>query len=319
MVKICQKCGMRNEDTSFWCNKCGEQIIKKPSQEEDKTNENKEEKQTIQVEEYDYSQPYDDMLKKGYKLFLKYKIPITVIIIITILFSSFFIIYNIGGSDFDWDRFGGCPWDQNFLPWNNSNFPWIEGLNMNNVYNSWENSHNFKDIGEINSDYRFEGDNIITNLGWTFNLTKVDNCSYKGKILDYYVYNTDCPIYQPSELYSPVDILIGFDDIINHPEKYPYKVESYFYRGVYVRCTGTSDAEDYFLTHVTHTHLIPRTQDILNQLKTVDIGDIVTINGSYVNVYGRQGKNDITYSWITDTNIGDSNSEIILIDSISFS
>jgi len=41
MVKICQKCGMRNDDTLFWCNKCGEQIIKKPSQEEDKTNEKK--------------------------------------------------------------------------------------------------------------------------------------------------------------------------------------------------------------------------------------------------------------------------------------
>ena len=58
---------------------------------------------------------------------------------------------------------------------------------------------------------------------------------------------------------------------------------------------------------------------ILNKLKTIDIGDIVTINGSYVNVYGRQGNNDITYSWTTDTNIGDSNFEIILVDSISFS
>ena len=59
---------MRNDDTSFWCNKCGEQIIRKSSQEEDKTNENKEEKQTIQVEEFDYTQLYDGKLKKSYKL-----------------------------------------------------------------------------------------------------------------------------------------------------------------------------------------------------------------------------------------------------------
>jgi hypothetical protein len=319
MVKICQKCGMTNDDKSFWCNKCGISLIKNSSQEEDKTNENKEEKQTIQVEEYDYSQPYDDTLKKRYNFFLKFKKPITGIIIILIVISSFFIIYNMRGYDFDWDRFGGSPWDQDFLPWNNSNFPWIKGLNMNNVYNSWENSYYFKDIGEIGSDYWFEGNTIITNSGWTFNLTKVENCSYKGKILDYYVYNKDCPIYQPSELFSPVDIFLGFDDIIVHPEKYPYKVESYFYRGVYVRCTGSSDAEDYFLTHVTNTHLIPYTQEISNKLKTINIGDIVTINGTYVDVYGRHGNNDNTYSWSTDTNIGDSNSEIILIDSITFS
>jgi hypothetical protein len=319
MVKICQKCGMGNDDSSFWCNKCGEQLIKKSSQEVDNKNEKKEEKQAIQVEEYDYSQPYDDLLKKRYKFTLNSKKSFTMIIILVIITSSFFILYNIGGSDFDWDRFGGCPWDQNFLPWNNSNFPWIKGLNMNNVYNSWENSHYFKDIGEINSDYWFEGNTIITDSGWTFYLTKVENCSYKGKILDYYVYNKDCPIYQPSELFSPVDILFGFDDIISYPEKYPYKIESYFYRGVYVRCTGSSDAKDYFLIHVTNTHLIPRSQEILNKLITVDIGDIVTINGSYVDVYGQHINNDITYSWTTDTKIGDSNSEIILIDSISFS
>jgi hypothetical protein len=319
MVKICQKCGMRNDDTSFWCNKCGEQIIRKSSQEEDKTNENKEEKQTIQVEEFDYTQLYDGKLKKSYKLFLKFKKPITCITILIIIISSIFIIFNIGGSDFNWDRFGGCPWDRDFLPWNNSNFPWIKGLNMNNVYNSWENSHYFEDIGLINSDYWFENDTIITISGWTFNLTKVKNCSFKGIILDYYVYNKDSPIYQPSELFSPVDVFLGFNDLMDHPENYPYKVESYFYRGVYVRYTGPSDAEDYFKTHITNTHLVPYTQEILNKLKTIDIRDIVTINGSFVDVYGRHSNNDNFYSWTTDTIIGNSNFEIILVDSISFS
>jgi hypothetical protein len=319
MVKICQKCGKSNDDTSFWCDKCGEHIIKKHSQEEDTTNEKKEEKQQIYIEDYDVPSPYDDTFNKKHKFFQKLKIPISVVIIILVTLSSFYIIYNLGGSDFDWDRFGGCPWDQNFLPWNNSNFPWIKGLNMNNVYNSWEKSHEFTDIGEINSDYWFKGDMIITNSGWTFNLTKVENCSYTAKILDYYVYNEDCPIYQPSELFSQVDILFGFNNVIYHPEIYPYKVESYFYRGMYVRCTGTSEAQDYFLTHVTNTHLIPHTQEIFNKIKTIDKGDIVNITGSYVDVYGRQNNTGSTYSWTTDTNIGDSKCEIILVESFSFS
>ena len=319
MVKICPKCGMNNDDTSFWCNKCGEQLNKKHSQEEDTTNENKEKKQQIQVKDYEFTSPHDETLKKRQIYFSKLKISIAVVIILILIMSSFYIIYNLGGSDFDWDRFGGSPWDQDFLPWNNSNFPWIEGLGMDNIYNSWEKSHYFTNIGEINSDYWIEGDTIITNSGWNFNLTRVENFSYTAKILDYYVYNKDCLIYQSLELFSPVDILFGFDDIINHTGVYPYKVESYFYRGMYVRCTGTSDAEDYFLTHVTNTHLVPHTQEILNKFKTINKGDIVTISGSYIDIFGQHDNTDSTYSWTTDTNIGDSNCEIIFVESISFS
>ena len=99
---------MGNDDTSFWCNKCGEQLIKKSSQEVDNKNEKKEEKQAIQVEEYDYSQPYDDLLKKRYKFTLNSKKSFTMIIILVIITSSFFILYNIGGSDFDWDCLYAC-------------------------------------------------------------------------------------------------------------------------------------------------------------------------------------------------------------------
>ena len=91
MVKICSKCGFNNDDASFWCNKCGEQLNIKPSQEEDTTNENKEEKQTIEVEEYDFTLPCDEKLKKRNKFFQKLKIPISVFVIVIIIISSFLV------------------------------------------------------------------------------------------------------------------------------------------------------------------------------------------------------------------------------------
>jgi hypothetical protein len=306
MVKICPKCGTNNNDSSFWCNKCNNRLI-----------ENRIRKEEFIDEDYDL--PYDSTLKQRNIFSSMVKIPIAIAVIAIIIFSSIYFITNIGVDDFDWDRFGGYPWNEDYLPWENIDFPWVKSLSIDDITNSWDGSYVFSDISEIDDDYWFEGDSIITKTGWTFNITKVKDCNYKAKILDYYVYNKDCPIYKPSEIISQVDIFFGFDDIIENPNKYPYNVIYHFYRGVYVDCKGTSEAQAYFLNHVTNTHIIPHNQEVLNKLKTIDIGDIVTLTGSYVDIYGRHVDDDTTYSWKTDTEIGDSDCEIILVDSISVS
>jgi len=315
MVKICPKCGTNNDESNFWCNKCSYRLINNGTLEEKSINEKKDDLRLHK----EYDLPYDDTVRKKNIYGSMLKIPIAIAIVAILIFASFYFITNLGDENFDWDRFGGCPWDENFLPWDNSDFPWVESLDFDNIFDSWGASHDFSDIGEMNKDYWFEEDSIVTNTGWTFTLTKVEDCSYTAKVLDYYVYNKDNLIYQPSELFSQVDIFLGFDDIINNPEKYPYDVESYFYRGVYVRCTGSSEAQAYFYSHVTNTHIIPHSQEVLNKIKTIGKGDIVTFTGSYVNVHGQRDNDDTTYSWNTDTNIGDSNCEIILLDSISIS
>ena len=323
MVKTCPKCGTVNSDDIFWCTNCNYKLLSKIrsklefEQEEFKKEQqqNYENKKSMQKE---FS--FDDVPlykpEKNRYIFSMLKIPFAIIFVAVLIFSTFYFVSNIGqGTDF-WDKFGGCPWDENNLPWSNNDFPWVESLSMDNILNSWDGSYDFSDIGQMNDDYWFEGNTIKTNTGWTFTINEVMDCSYTAKVLDYYVYNKDNVIYQPCELFSQVDIFFGFDDLIDHPEKYPYRVVSHFYRGVYVECSGSSQASNYFMSHCTNTHIIPHSQQVINTLMTIQKGDIVEISGSYVNVFGQQTGSRTQYSWTTDTVIGNSNCEIILLDNI---
>jgi hypothetical protein len=317
MVKICPKCKNENPDDAFWCENCKNRLIQniikneKTYDDYEKTTETKKQKTIL---------PYEDKLSKRQVTLSMLKIPFAIIFIAVLIFSTFYFITNVVKTDFDWDQYGGCPWDENNLPWDNSNFPWVQDLSMDNILNSLDGSYEFTDIGQINNDYWFIGDSIKTQTGWTFTITKVEDCSYTAKVLDYYVYNKGDVIYQPSEIFSPIDIFLGFEDILEHPEKYPYRVVSHFYRGVFVQCTASNAYEqNYFMTHCTNTHIIPHSQEVINTLMNIEIGDIITISGSYVDVYGSHSGDNTKYSWTTDTVIGNPHCEIILLDSVILS
>ncbi|EMR74707.1 hypothetical protein MBGDF03_00994 [Thermoplasmatales archaeon SCGC AB-540-F20] len=64
-----------------------------------------------------------------------------------------------------------------------------------------------------------------------------------------------------------------------------------------------------------NNHIIPHNEKVLNELQNISINDNVVIEGSLVNLYGTRG--DQNYYWNTDTQIGNFNCEIILVDIIT--
>jgi len=306
MVKICPKCGAKNYDDAFWCSDCNARLMQNKV--------NKELPPEEEPEKYDYEDelPYTDTVRGRDVHSSIIKIPLILIVVGSLIFASYYFVSNIGETNFNWDRYGGCPWDENNLPWINNDFPWVESLSIDDVFNSVTTSQNFQDVGEFNQDYWLQGNSITTSDGWAFTISKVKQFSYTARVLGYQIYNKDDLIYNPTEIFSQMDLFLGFEDIVDNPDSYPYKVVGYFYRGVWYQCDASSY---YFSTHSSNTHIIPHTQSILNTLKSISLGDVVTMSGYYVNVYGSSGGN--SYSWTTDTEIGNTHCEIILLDSIS--
>ena len=183
------------------------------------------------------------------------------------------------------------------------------------VYDSWDSSYDFSEVGAINDDYWFQGNNIYTKTGWKFIFSIVKDCSFKARVLDYYVYNKDNTVYEAVEIISPLDIFFGYDDLVDNIDNYPFRIVSHFYRGIYYEY---SIDDDYFRYHQSNTHIIPHNQDVYDKLLQINVGDVVKLTGSYVNVYGSNSEENYIYTWLTDDNIGDSDCEIILVDSIEF-
>jgi len=319
MVKICPKCGESNTEENFWCSKCNSRLFEPSSPEENFIDDEIiEEKQEIDNFEYNNTPNYHTTKNKE-AVFSMLKVPISILLVLGIIIACYFAFFSVDLDGFNWERYGGYPWDENILPWDNNELPWTEGLSLDNLHDSWGSSHAFSDISDFNSDFWFEGENIKTNEGWTFRYEKVLDVSFEAVVLDYYVYNKDSIIYQPSEIISPVDIFFGHDDLVDNSGNYDYQVVQNFYRGVFFQTSGDGPSQSYFKNHVTNTHIIPHSDSILTILKTIQIGDVVTVSGSYVNVYGSHSSDAATYTWETDTQVGNWNCEIILIDSITYS
>ncbi|MCK4364601.1 MAG: hypothetical protein KAW45_00965 [Thermoplasmatales archaeon] len=309
MVKICPKCGTRNDNFSFWCSECDTRLIDNNEIKKEFLKEIDKPKPK-HVDSYDL--PYSDSLKRKDVFSSMIKIPLVLVFVGVLVFAGYYFVAGIGETNFNWDDYGGCPWDADNLPWQNSDLSWFEMLTFEDVFNSVTTSQSFVDVGEINDDYWFEGDSIKTSNGWTFSITKVQDFSYTAKVLGYQIYNKGDLMFNPTEYFSPIDLFLGFDDIIDHPEKYPYTILNYHYRGVLVNVEGSA----YFMDHYTNTHIIPHSASVLNTLKTISLGDVVTMSGYYVSLYGSHS-NGQSGSWTTDTVIGNDNCEIVLLDSIS--
>jgi len=316
MVKTCLNCGTKNPDEAFWCINCNTKLVGNPSiaQKESRSAENIELDQDVKLRDYILSlNQKESRIGMGLSIF---KIPLIILFIVAIIWASVLFYSNIHIDEFNWEAYN-FPWDNENLPWDNSNFPWIANLTLNSITDYSTASQEFVDTGEFGGDYWFNGNTIITEDGWIFTLSDVVDCDFEAITLDIHVYNKGEDFYYPTELFSPIDIFFGYDDVVDNPNNYPYKILHQFYRGVYFQCGGTADQQQYFRTHTSNTHLIPHTAQVLNTLKEVDIKDVVSLSGSYVNVYGRHPDESTYYTWTTDTVIGNSHCEIILVDTIS--
>jgi hypothetical protein len=125
---------------------------------------------------------------------------------------------------------------------------------------------------------------------------------------------SDSP-YRPINIFSPIDLVIGIEDIKENPDDYPYSI-SYVYRGYWLTYQNANAANyEYMRTHMGNNHIIPHNENVLNQLSNISIKDCCIIKGSIVNLYGSRGNE--YYTWDSDTNIGNYDCEIILVDEIS--
>jgi len=193
MVKICPICGYKNYNDSFWCKNCKNKLVEGTNE---KVIEKIEEiKDTEFSQRKDIELPYQTKTTSSDASKSMIKRPLIIAFTCILLFSSFYIVVNLGQTNFDWSKYGGCPWDENNLPWDNMDFPWVDEFCIQDVKNSWDNSYDFSGVGKINDDYWFQGNNIYTDTGWKFTFAEVKECNFRARVLDFYVYNKDNDVY----------------------------------------------------------------------------------------------------------------------------
>ncbi len=169
----------------------------------------------------------------------------------------------------------------------------------------------------INEDFWFEGQYLNTSEGWSFELTKVKDYTLTGRILAIKTYTWYDTPYDPCNIFSPIDLVIGTDDVQNHPDKYDYSIASFSQRAVswYLDYDDISEYY-YFQSHTGNNHIIPHNAEVLDILThNLSVGDSIILEGSLVDLYGING--DQYWTWTTDTQIGNYDCEIILLDSIT--
>jgi hypothetical protein len=169
---------------------------------------------------------------------------------------------------------------------------------------------------QINEDFWFDGNYLNTSQGWSFRLSKVKDYRLEGIILATKTYNKNDIPYDPCNIFSPIDLLIGIGDIQTNPNNYDYSIQSFQHRIVtwYLHYDDVNDYY-YFQSHTGNNHIIPHTKAVLDSLAhNISTGVKVVLEGSLVNLYGTKGNQYIT--WTTDTHIGNYHCEIILVDSI---
>ena len=168
----------------------------------------------------------------------------------------------------------------------------------------------------INEDFWFEGNDLCTSEGWTFEMTKIRDYSLEGLVIGLQTYHKSDSPYDPVNIFSPIDIAIGTEDILNNPGNYDYSITSFKNR-CFTWYLDNADASEYnyFKSHTGNNHIIPHNEESLNMLSNVSVNDHVIIQGSLINLYGVKGSQ--TWMWNSDTSFGNYACEIILVDSIS--
>ena len=177
---------------------------------------------------------------------------------------------------------------------------------------------NYFGVGKFGKDYWFEEDKLFTEDGWVFTISKSSICNFKGIVLSTNRYNKNPFSNDPTITFSPIDIFCGLDDIIDNPSDYSYKINMWQDRVVWYSYGGTEESSDYFLSHITNTHIIPHNKEVSEAVILLKKGDRFTMNGYYVNLYGNNEEKSLYgYKWNTDTKPGNQKCEVILLDSIT--
>ena len=316
MVKICPKCGTSNSDDTFWCIDCDTKLVDGISLQREKESESYNELE--RRKDIPPAKRIELPTEKESNLLIygsMFKIPLLIIFIVIIIGVFWYMFYNVdiayaGYADtLYWENIqnNDLPWSD----WSNLDTPW----NNNNVQGStktyWDNSKGWNNVGEINVDYWFEGDTIRTSDGWTFTITKPMDFSIDGRILDMRVWDKDD---DEINIFSPCDLFIGIDDVKDNPDNYPFVTTGYSNRCIYTVFTGGGTEYVYFRPHVDNNHIIPHSKKVLNTLKTLDVGDLVIIEGSIANVHGQKGRTKI--NWVGDTSFETFGCQVILVDSV---
>jgi len=168
----------------------------------------------------------------------------------------------------------------------------------------------------FHDDYGFHGSWLNTTDGWAFTITPLQDFKMTARVLFIEYYSKSSLPYRPINSFSPVDVVLGIDDIVENPEEYPYRITSSYDREVRWYIDGSPTAYQYFLSHTGNHHIIPHNEEVYSYLiHTLQIDDVITIEGTLVNLYGIKGEQ--YYRWETDTSIGNYPCEIILVEKIT--
>jgi len=168
---------------------------------------------------------------------------------------------------------------------------------------------------QFNEDFWFEEDKIITDNGWIVTMDRIQDYRLEGIVLAFNTYNRGDSPYDPCNIFCPIDLFIGVDDVMANPDNYDYSIRSFYNRKVcwYMTYDNVDDYY-YFKSHCGNNHLIPHNEDVLNMMQNISLNDIVLIEGGLVNLYGERG--DETFYRPTDTHIGNYACEAILVDTL---
>ena len=184
------------------------------------------------------------------------------------------------------------------------------------IYFSVSQGYDFSGINcQINEDFWFEEEKIITDDSWTFTMEWVQDYTLDGVVLALKTYDRYDSPYSPCNIFSPIDLVIGIDDVKQNLDDYEYSITSFENRKVtwYLRYENIADYY-YFKSHTGNNHIIPHNEEVLCMLKNISVKDFVLIKGSLVNLYGSKG--EVTFVQTTDTHIGNYACEVILVDEL---
>ena len=302
LKKICPNCGFENSNSAFWCKKCNTKLTQGFSNDEIKIKKEDIEKQKIEeLKNYNRYLSKIEIQKTSQNFNFSFlKLSLIIIAIIVICLICFYFISNFEG-------FVGSPKD---------NIPYLSSNKNNNQIKPSSYSVDSDIIGEFNKDYWFEGSKIKTDYYWTFTIETVkEDYTLDGIILDIKTYDIDDYEKDKTYIISPVDLFIGVEDVKDNPENYPFTTSSFTNREIIIQYSIQNTNKDYFDTHVGNNHIIPHNQQVFNKLKNLKTFDKIIIKGDLVNIYGKFSRSNV--DWLTDTKIGNSNCEIILINQIT--
>ncbi|RZN46762.1 hypothetical protein EF808_04930 [archaeon] len=168
------------------------------------------------------------------------------------------------------------------------------------------------------NDYEFTSDTeIVTSNGWTHELTYLADYTVSGTVVGIAYYDEETTVF------SPMDVAIAWGDMEDPRALDSLTVTMGDRRLTYQwRSVGDTFSQEYVTSHISNTHVIPRTPGIYEECMSLKVGDQVSLSGRLVDVDGtkREGTHIYHSHWgpsstsVHDT--GDGACEILVVEGI---